>query len=1345
MIRPVLTSVFCLGLAMLVGAPALRAATTGQTALYTPQGNTAGTANGDYVTASTGGLNTFYRYFIEVPPGLGRLVVEAFDADIGRGGGNEDTAGRDRNRGNNYATSVSYTLLRPDGTTAATLNNCDDNTCNDNVWTAILDSATATNTAAGHWELRVTMAAGDDINAIGIRAHDGNSDATGTELNVYYDSQDQFGVNPPANGTGSRSYTTHPYITSGCTAAKNDFDFDSNSGNTGSLTLTSRSGSFVQSYASTSLSTDNTWRRDSFSGWTSDVKSTDYGIWTAAMTINTYTVNGTVNGNYTNVYFSNFQAAANPPAANPTLNAFRVYLPTDASGVPVKPYVEQLATFSGCGLSGPNPPVVGQTSCYTVTVKVVNPTAKSITFSASNLVTANVPGSGAVYGGTAQVSQGSVVSQPAVNGTGNITWNPGTVAAGATVLLAYRVKVTPTSAGQRIPLTATPASGNGTRAQFVDETGNTTQTRATFLFGPLCELAVTQGLLTEAVVSSFRAAAAEGGGVQVEWSTASEAGTAGFYLYRWDARTRRWTPVSRELLAGLIHEPQGGVYRYVDGGASPRDPQTYLLEEVEAGGRRRTHGPFSVKVDWSREGQGSRAKALTAGDFEREAHAAPRRGTASHSLKALTPVVVPPSKPSTSAGLHLSVRTTGLQYLSSADVASWFGMAQPLAEALIGQGQLALSRGGQPVAWLPDGSPAHGLFFYGQAADSLYETASTYRLQRGPGLLMQVTPAGTPIGTPGASFPETLHAERDAFAATLISPDPEADYWFWEFLQGDDPTYGHRIFTQDAPGLVAGQGGTLAVSLYGATDSGVAGEHQAVVAINGTILGETHWQGIAARQATFAIPAGVLQAAGNQVEITAHTGTGAPYSIYYLDGFDLSYPRTFRAAGEALTFRTSGGTSGARVTVTGFSNPAIRLLDVADPLRPRWITGATVEADGAGGFRLSFVPSGPGPFLAAGPAAFAAATDPRPWSPPSLRSAGNRGAYLVIAPSGLHAAAERLAALRRAQGLEARVVDLEAIFDEFSSGVFNPHALRDFLALAWGTWSLPPRYVALAGAGTLDYRNLLGFGDDLVPPLMVRTASGLFPSDNLLGDVDGDGLSEMAVGRIPVLSAAELDAYTNKIAAFETAAPADWTARALFLADAADRGADFAADSLGVAAQLPGRYAVERIDLTSTPLAAARSQVLADLANGTAFINYLGHGALDRLSAGGLLTSADVPGLANGERLPVVTAMTCTINRFAVPGFPALGELLVKAPAGGAAAVWGPSGLSFHGDARLLAERFYHAADERLGDRLHRAVAEFRDLGGDPALPRIYDLLGDPALRLKAPAAPATAPSGPGE
>jgi hypothetical protein len=611
---------------------------------------------------------------------------------------------------------------------------------------------------------------------------------------------------------------------------------------------------------------------------------------------------------------------------------------------------------------------------------------------------------------------------------------------------------------------------------------------------------------------------------------------------------------------------------------------------------------------------------------------------------------------------------------------------------------------------------------------------------------MQTAAAGTAPPTSGGAFPTAAHIEKNLFAATVLPLDPDSDYWFWDFLQGNDPTYGQKTFTLDAPGFAGisrtDGGGSLTVAFQGATASGVAGEHRAQVSLNGTPLGETSWTGITANQATFAVPAGVLQAAGNQARVTALTGAGAPFSIFYLNSFDLSYPRTFQASGNALAFAGGGNT---QVTVTGFASAAVRLLDIQDPLHPRWLTGGAIGSDGAGGFGLSFLPTASGQYFAAAPAAFLAPAATRPWSAPTLRSTANRVDYVVIAPPALRAAAERLADLRRAQGLVAMVADLDQIMDTFNFGVSDPRALRTFLTYAHTQWAKAPRYVALAGGGTVDYRNLLGYGDNLVPPLMIDNAGGLFPSDNLFGDVDGDGLPEVAVGRIPVLSAAELDAYTSKLAAYESAVPAAWTGTAVMASDATDRGADFAADSDQVAGQLPATYTVSRIDLTATPLADARAQLLAAIGNGTAFVNYVGHGALDRLSAGGLLTSADVPGLTNGPRLPVVTAMTCTINRFAVPGIAALGELLVKSGAGGAAAVWGPAGLSSNGDARLLAERFYHATDARLGDRILRAIAELRTLGGDANLPRVYDLMGDPALRLPVPLPPAVTGTGTGE
>jgi hypothetical protein len=504
-LRAIVRLACALALAVVLLAPGLdqvkiaSGASSGSTALFTLQGNTTNLTSGGYLT-STSGLNSDVSFFIEVPPVLSHLTVEIFDPDVGRGGLAEAALGHDRARANNntatqdtdFNTSATYTLIRPNGTTAVTLT-CDRTTCTDGGWQAILDSTTTQNTAAGHWELRVAMGSGDDINAFGVRASDGTTGSGGTELPIYVDSLFDVGVNPPATGSATRGYTLYPYITSGCTASENDFDYDSNNGNVGSVQLTSRDGSFTHTIVASSLSGNNVWVRNNVTGWATDQKADGYGIWPAQVNISSYGTGASASGNYADIYFGNFAASDNPPGAAIPPNNLPVYLPTDAGTAPPKPYLLQYLQYA----AGPNPSLNGQTTRLWVFIGVVNPTSQAITFSTpSNIVTANVPGGRVVYAGGALAGQGVIVSQPSVGGSGDLTWNPGTVAAGATVYLEYSVKVTPSATGQRNALTGTPGNGNGTRAQYVDETGNTTQSRATTHLGPLCDLADTEGTLT---------------------------------------------------------------------------------------------------------------------------------------------------------------------------------------------------------------------------------------------------------------------------------------------------------------------------------------------------------------------------------------------------------------------------------------------------------------------------------------------------------------------------------------------------------------------------------------------------------------------------------------------------------------------------------------------------------------------------------------------------------------------------------------------------------------------------------------------------------------------------------
>jgi hypothetical protein len=167
------------------------------------------------------------------------------------------------------------------------------------------------------------------------------------------------------------------------------------------------------------------------------------------------------------------------------------------------------------------------------------------------------------------------------------------------------------------------------------------------------------------------------------------------------------------------------------------------------------------------------------------------------------------------------------------------------------------------------------------------------------------------------------------------------------------------------------------------------------------------------------------------------------------------------------------------------------------------------------------------------------------------------------------------------------------------------------------------------------------------------------------------------------------------------------------------------------------------LDSLSAP--AAHDAIVAAFQTGTNYVQYVGHGGLDRFADESLLANSDVSALTNGGRAPFVAALTCAVNRFELPQYPALGEELVRRADGGATAVFAPSGLGYHGAARefaiRLASTVYRQGTERVGDILLSAEREYVGAGGDAELLRIYNLLGDAALRLRL---PTPVPPGPG-
>jgi hypothetical protein len=303
--------------------------------------------------------------------------------------------------------------------------------------------------------------------------------------------------------------------------------------------------------------------------------------------------------------------------------------------------------------------------------------------------------------------------------------------------------------------------------------------------------------------------------------------------------------------------------------------------------------------------------------------------------------------------------------------------------------------------------------------------------------------------------------------------------------------------------------------------------------------------------------------------------------------------------------------------------------------------------------------------------------------------------------------------------------------NEFNYGVFDPRAIRTFLTYANHNWVKPPTYVVLAGNGTYDYKDNEGYGDNLIPTLMANTPMGLYASDSLFAEFDGDHVPKMAIGRLPVLTAEELKNMIDKIKSYESGTGK----HVLWVADDHDDGGNFPLDSDDVAALLPPGYTSEKIYLVPGAVDQTRDKLLAGINGGAAFLNYIGHAGPDRLASEGLLTIGDVSAMNNATELHVMTAMTCLAGEFDIPGFDSLAESLVLKKGGGSAAVWAPTGYSFNSLAKVLDEAFFKAAfgspKTVLGDVILKAFKEYSMTGGQPYMIDIYNLLGDPALQLR--------------
>ena len=901
------------------------------------------------------------------------------------------------------------------------------------------------------------------------------------------------------------------------------------------------------------------------------------------------------------------------------------------------------------------------------------------------------------------------------------------LAASTTWTLPFRYKLTSsgTGTGQFIAkilwdttLETSPANGIISQAEAL------TVSRYSKEQNTCTDCGCTSSFSTTPVTLTSFAADREGSRIVFDWSTATEVGNVGFNLMGETADG--WVRLNDELIPAASGDALG-TQDYSVVLSVPGEIQRFAIEDVDIKDRAKRHDA----ADFAATVKGQLAEMAIPNNEIRREHESLKAERQDRFRKGFrTPSVVAASATSVGFGkaavkknpaIDLTVRRDGLYRVTFEDLlAAGFDLTG------VQTARVGLSNRGVavPIYVSAGKTLAAGAYFefYGRALDTLYTNENVYRLELDVNKPARAAvDTAPPPGTPAAYYLETRTFEYNrAYAFQSPTEDPWYDT---QMLVTTKPAEWRFPFAID--GLAAGAAtARLSVRLFGGYDAPLDPDHHVILKLNGTTLGEWFGDGLTELPIAVDVPTGVLREGDNELIVRLAGDLGGKYDVVFLDRWSVAYPRAFNATAGALSFSAQGasfqigGFTSAKVVAYRTSGSALTYL-AGTSVTP---AGTGFTASIPGGSNASYLVSGDNAVLT--PAIAAA----RPYV--DLTSGGAQ--YLIISHPDFIDGLAPLVSARQAQGLRVRVVDVEDIYAQFSGGILDPTAIRTYIAQAAAT--MATEYVLLVGGDSYDYRNFTGAASlSFIPSLYTATGDivRFAPTDPSYADLDQDGTPDLAIGRLPVRTQAELATVIGKILAYQGK---DYGSTAVFAADRLDAAANvpFAVASDTLAAKLPAGWNVQRAYLDQVGIAQARSSLLGAINNGVALANYVGHSAATTWTFNGLFTVADADALTNTGRPAVVTQWGCWNTYYVNPKSESLATRLLLGGNRGAVAVLGATTLTNDTDENdlslLLGDRI-----ARPGMTLGKAILEAKQaLTGDKAARADvllgWVLLGDPAL-----------------
>lgn len=321
--------------------------------------------------------------------------------------------------------------------------------------------------------------------------------------------------------------------------------------------------------------------------------------------------------------------------------------------------------------------------------------------------------------------------------------------------------------------------------------------------------------------------------------------------------------------------------------------------------------------------------------------------------------------------------------------------------------------------------------------------------------------------------------------------------------------------------------------------------------------------------------------------------------------------------------------------------------------------------------------------------------------------------YLIITQPSYISQAQRLAAYHQTNnGYKVEIVDVNKIYNEYSSGSKDVTAIRDFVSkLNSPAGSL--KFVLLLGDTSYDYKNRIANNTDIIPSYQSESSGdvkGSFVTDDYFVMTKPQTVNEMTsllpdlpIGRLPADNLQEAKIMIDKTLAYYNALPeqsnpfGEWRMKLDFVADDDYEGSGPAQTD---GTDIPGpfhylvdytikqnfelntdkpEYNIKKLYLDAFPAVTSAggprypqvNQAITNDVGNSLYLFYFGHGGINGWAQERVLTSTEVQGFNNFtsvySRFPLVSTITCEFTLWDEPNTNSVGEQLMKLSTGGAA------------------------------------------------------------------------------